>query len=145
MNQLELILENIRLSHIEKILLESSTQMEAQRGIDLINESIYAVAGSLMEEMVWKGTGLDKNKAKMGSLHDAAPHVFGKGAGTLPTKELNNRIDKANLLNNARSSYFNSYGGERAANKFILDNHKNKMKYYNSGKHIPDSALLNKY
>ena len=50
MNQLELILENIRLSHIEKILLESSTQQEAQRGIDLINESIYTI-GTLMEEM----------------------------------------------------------------------------------------------
>lgn len=54
MSQLELILENIRLSHIEKLLQEAQTEDELQRGVVLINESMQMIAGSLMEEAAWK-------------------------------------------------------------------------------------------
>ena len=40
MNKLDLILENIRLSHIEQLLMEAESQDEINRGIQLINESI---------------------------------------------------------------------------------------------------------
>jgi hypothetical protein len=49
MNQLNLILENIRLSHIEKLLLEAQTEDELQRGVALINESMQTVAGLIQE------------------------------------------------------------------------------------------------
>jgi hypothetical protein len=72
MNQLELILENIRLSQIEKILLESSTQQEAQRGIDLINESIY-MAGNLLQENMFQSNQLEiSNNHKINNTNFAA-------------------------------------------------------------------------
>jgi hypothetical protein len=85
MKQLDLILENIRLSHIEKILLESGTQMEAQRGIDLINESIYTVgsmAGSLMEEFNFFGL-FEKDKQFEIKIADTAHQEIQKIIGDL--------------------------------------------------------------
>lgn len=41
--QLELVLENIRLSSIEKLIQESTTQEELRRGVQLINESFHLV------------------------------------------------------------------------------------------------------
>lgn len=50
MNQtLNLILENLRLSSIEKLLLEATTEEEVQSGIQLINESINQVEEILFE------------------------------------------------------------------------------------------------
>lgn len=50
MNQtLDLILENLRLSSIEKLLLEATTEEEVQSGIQMINESINQVEGILFE------------------------------------------------------------------------------------------------
>lgn len=43
LSQLELVLENIRLRSIEKLIQESTTQEELQRGVQLINESFYLV------------------------------------------------------------------------------------------------------
>ena len=43
---LELILENIRLQALEEILLESKTQEEVQRGIEMINESFLSLKES---------------------------------------------------------------------------------------------------
>ena len=40
MNQLNLILENIRLGHIEQLLIEATSEEEISRGIQLINESM---------------------------------------------------------------------------------------------------------
>jgi hypothetical protein len=80
MNQLELILENIRLSHIEKILLESSTQMEAQRGIDLINESIYTV-GSLVQEN--RLVNMTTGSRDQGDLMSGIGSVAGLAGGAL--------------------------------------------------------------
>jgi hypothetical protein len=78
MNQLELILENIRLSHIEKILLESSTQMEAQRGIDLINESIYTI-GVLLQENSNRTSNALSNGAEYGGLAGLSLGAIGNG------------------------------------------------------------------
>ena len=52
MNNLELILENIRLKYINALLLEATTEDEIVRGVNLINESRQLLAGNLMEEGV---------------------------------------------------------------------------------------------
>ena len=66
MTKLELILENIRLSHIEQLLMEAGSQDEIQRGIQVINESIHLLANNLMEEMAVHANHhtLDKSKLK---------------------------------------------------------------------------------
>jgi hypothetical protein len=48
---LDLILENIRLGHIEALLQEATTDLEVVRGQRLINESIMQLRGVLMEEV----------------------------------------------------------------------------------------------
>jgi hypothetical protein len=45
MENLDLILENIRLSSIERLIMEATSEEELQRGVTLINESF-----ALMEE-----------------------------------------------------------------------------------------------
>jgi hypothetical protein len=50
MNQLELILENIRLSHTERLLQEAQSDLELVRGQRLINESIMAIKDALLQE-----------------------------------------------------------------------------------------------
>lgn len=47
-SQLDLILENLRLSSLEKLLMEATTEEEVQSGIRMINESITQV-GELFE------------------------------------------------------------------------------------------------
>ena len=48
---LDLILENIRLGHIEKLLTEATSDLEVVRGQRLINESIMQLHGILMQEV----------------------------------------------------------------------------------------------
>jgi hypothetical protein len=50
MNQLDLILENIRLGHIEQLLQEAQSDLEVIRGQRLINESIMQIRGALIQE-----------------------------------------------------------------------------------------------
>ncbi len=47
---LDLILENLRLQHIEKLLTEATSDLEVVRGQRLINESIIQLRSVLMEE-----------------------------------------------------------------------------------------------
>jgi hypothetical protein len=49
MNQIDLILENIRLGHINQLMLEATTPDEVNRGVALINESMQTVYGVLQE------------------------------------------------------------------------------------------------
>ena len=66
MNQLDLILENIRLKHIEKLLLEATTDEEVQRGMQLINESMSKISGTLHQMLVedgWSGFSNDNTWA----------------------------------------------------------------------------------
>jgi hypothetical protein len=49
MNQIDLILENIRLGHINQLMLEATTPAEVNRGVALINESIQQVYSVLQE------------------------------------------------------------------------------------------------
>jgi hypothetical protein len=46
MNQIDLILENIRLGHINQLILEATSPDEVNRGIALINESMQNVYGA---------------------------------------------------------------------------------------------------
>ena len=62
MNQLDLILENIRLKHIEKLLLEATTDEEVQRGMQLINESMSTLHQMLVEDG-WSGFSNDNTWA----------------------------------------------------------------------------------
>ena len=50
MNQLDLILENIRLGHIEHLMQEAQSDLEVIRGQRLINESIMQLRGALLQE-----------------------------------------------------------------------------------------------
>lgn len=59
---LDLILENIRLKHIETLLQEATTDLEVVRGQRLINESIMQLHGVLMEEMAVHANHPDLNK-----------------------------------------------------------------------------------
>jgi hypothetical protein len=49
MKQLDLMLENIRLGHIEKLLQEAQTKEEINRGVALINESMSLIEESLSD------------------------------------------------------------------------------------------------
>jgi hypothetical protein len=71
MNQLDLILENIRLSHTERLLQEAQTDLELVRGQRLINESVMAIRGALMEEGVY-GDARDAGMGRLDSAHLAA-------------------------------------------------------------------------
>jgi hypothetical protein len=55
MNQIDLILENIRLGHINQLMLEATTPDEVNRGVALINESMQTVYGVLQEGMIYNG------------------------------------------------------------------------------------------
>jgi hypothetical protein len=54
MNQIDLILENIRLGHINQLMLEATTMDEVHRGVALINESMQTTYGVLEEITKWK-------------------------------------------------------------------------------------------
>lgn len=47
---LELVIENIRLSSIEKLLIEATTEEEVQSGILMINESVNQIGELLLGE-----------------------------------------------------------------------------------------------
>ena len=52
MNQLDLILEIIRLGHIENLFQEAQSDLEVIRGQRLINESILAIRSALLQESI---------------------------------------------------------------------------------------------
>ena len=62
MNKLELILENVRLKHIEHLLTEAQSKDEIQYGIRLINESMETLYKILMEDG-WAGFSNDNTWA----------------------------------------------------------------------------------
>lgn len=117
MNHIELILENIRLGHIEKLLQESTNQEELQRGVNLINESMQILA-ELLEADGWMNpsgsTWADevKPKDKIATISDnvsgSAPaheadfsHIPGESASTTP-------VVKPRVLNANRPSFAGS-------------------------------------
>jgi hypothetical protein len=67
MENLELIIENIRLGYIEKLLTECTNQEELNRGVNLINESMHILA-EILEADGWMNpsgsTWLDEVKPK---------------------------------------------------------------------------------
>ena len=88
MNQLDLILENIRLGHINALLLEATTEDEIVRGVNLINESMQLLASSLLQEnltpgqklvtaggILGAGLGLANADTATENLQDAQDHV----------------------------------------------------------------------
>ena len=82
MNQLDLILENIRLSYTERLLQEAQTDLELVRGQRLINESVMAIRGALVEEV----SPIAKIGAKsfaMGAVAPIAGAGIGAGIGAL--------------------------------------------------------------
>jgi hypothetical protein len=75
---LDLILENIRLGHIEALLQEAATDLEVVRGQRLINESIMQLHNALMEEITYSDarvSGLDP----IDSAHVATRDSYRKG------------------------------------------------------------------
>jgi hypothetical protein len=90
MTQIEMILENIRLGHIEQLMQEATSDLEVIRGQRLINESIMAIQGALLQEfdasqylpeeepMVDPATG---TMVAGGLGLGAAGYRYGQGAG----------------------------------------------------------------
>jgi hypothetical protein len=74
MNQIDLILENIRLGHINQLILEATTPDEVNRGVALINESMQTVYGALFE-------GDRIRQVHIGAIQKAAPTIGAAGLG----------------------------------------------------------------
>jgi hypothetical protein len=133
MNQLNLILENVRLSHIEKLLQESQTQDELQRGIVLINESMQAVL-TLLQEDGWTGFsnmdnswfGDTKSNKTTGSIlnkpHDSSiiqpEHIPGETKSSSMAKPL---IKQKSLLKESEVERF-MFTKQLVEEAFKLDN-----------------------
>ena len=96
MNQLDLILENIRLEQIEKLYQEAQTDLEIIRGQRLINESMMQVRGALQQENT-VGQFIDNNKGKIGvaaGLGAGAGLTYAAGRGHLGEEPQNWIHDK---------------------------------------------------
>jgi hypothetical protein len=77
MNQLDLILENIRLGHIEQLLQEAQSDLEVIRGQRLINESIMQIRGAINSQMLTEDENDSFLKRHGGKI------AAGVGAGVL--------------------------------------------------------------
>jgi hypothetical protein len=92
MNQIDMILENIRLGHIEQLMESAQSDIEVIRGQRLINESMMAIQGALMQEAVHANQPeLDKR-----TLNYGANTVFS------PQEVMDNRNQLAASIRNSR-------------------------------------------
>ncbi len=111
---LELILENIRLGHIEKLLQETTDRDELQRGINLINESMHVLAEMLEADGWFNHSGstwadetkpVEKTASVQTKVTSPEPvdfhHIPGELSGATP-------VVKPRVLNANRSSFTGS-------------------------------------
>ena len=124
MNQLDLILENIRLGQIEKLYQEAETDLEIIRGQRLINESVMVIRNILLQEKTSfekHGKKIDKtientnnyirdqiqkvkdNKGKLGVAAGAGAGV-GAGASMMISGVMADKEDDINVKKLAKSA-----------------------------------------